>query len=275
MDKVDVVASACWVCIDKSSSTELSEAINSIFRWYRDAAWCFIYLSDISKADCGSEMTYENYLVGGRFINWAFPTISEKVLSRSRWFTRGWTLQELSAPANSKRVLFFTSDALLLGDRDQLSILIATVTGIPAQALSGGDFESYSVKERLQWAKSRSKKREQDKAYSLLGLFGVHMPLLYGKGRKNAMFRLLQERKAVERRKDPNPGSNFGNYVRGKYDQILRASTLIVLSPASIVRSSASVIPKQCKWLIMCRASFQFLSLALFFTYSFCPQASS
>jgi hypothetical protein len=107
-------------CIDKSNSTELAEAINSMFRWYRDAIKCYVYLSDVSRSPFDTDESHEPW---------------EATFRKSRWFTRGWTLQELVAPA---LVEFFTKEGELLGNKNSLERHICEVTGIPAKALRGG-----------------------------------------------------------------------------------------------------------------------------------------
>jgi hypothetical protein len=105
----------------------------------------------------------------------------------SRWFTRGWTLQELIAPAS---VEFFSVENHRLGDKKSQEQLVHEITGIPIQALRGSPLSHFSVKERMSWAETRKTKREEDGAYSLLGIFDIHMPLIYGEGRNEAFFRL-------------------------------------------------------------------------------------
>jgi hypothetical protein len=168
-----------WVdtcCIDKSSSAELQEAINSMFRWYRDAATCYVYLTDVSTPILH------------------VPDISiqpwEAVFRESRWFTRGWTLQELIAPSS---VSFFSKEGAELGNRSSLERHIHEVTGIPGKALRGHNLSDFSVHERMLWAEKRETTRKEDKAYSLLGIFDVHMPLIYGEGRDKAFKRLREE----------------------------------------------------------------------------------
>ncbi len=169
-----------WVdtcCIDKSNSTELAEAINSMFRWYRNAAKCYVYLSDVSitkrkASNQFSEFTWES----------AFRT--------SRWFTRGWTLQELLAPAS---VEFFSREGKRLGDKRTLERQVHEITGIAISALQGAPLSQFGVDERLSWAENRQTTRKEDKAYSLLGIFDVYMPLIYGEGRDNALTRLREE----------------------------------------------------------------------------------
>jgi hypothetical protein len=112
----------------------------------------------------------------------------------SRWFTRGWTLQELIAPTS---VEFFSEDRKLLGDKKSLERHICEITRIPSKALRGSPLAEFSVTERMSWAETRQTTREEDIAYSLLGIFDVHMPLIYGKGRVNAVGRLKE---AIDRK---------------------------------------------------------------------------
>jgi hypothetical protein len=166
-----------WVdicCIDKSSSAELSEAINSMFRWYHDAAKCYTYLPDVSI--CGSIKKDESSL-----------EVWELAFHHSRWFTQGWTLQELIAPTS---VEFFSVEGQRLGDNKSLEQQIHEITGITVQALQGSSLSQFSVNDRMSWAAKRETKREEDAAYSLLGIFDIHMPLIYGEGRKKALVRL-------------------------------------------------------------------------------------
>lgn len=166
-----------WVdtcCIDKSSSAELAEAINSMFCWYQKAARCYVYLPDVSTrkrkaSDTGTECTWES----------AFRD--------SEWFTRGWTLQELLAP---RSVEFFSYDGEWLGDKGTLNRQIQEITAIPISALEGAPLSQFSVEERLSWAETRQTTRGEDMAYSLLGIFGIHLPLIYGEGKEHAFKRL-------------------------------------------------------------------------------------
>jgi hypothetical protein len=163
-----------WVdtcCIDKSSSAELSEAINSMFEWYRRSEVCYAYLEDVPPSD----------LVASGMPLSAFAA--------SRWFRRGWTLQELLAPSH---VRFFNNHWEEIGDRGNLSSVLEDVTGIEKDVLSGGTFSSISVGRRMSWASQRETTRPEDVAYSLLGIFDVNMPLLYGEGDK-AFIRLQEE----------------------------------------------------------------------------------
>lgn len=168
-----------WVdtcCINKSNNTELSEAINSMFRWYSRAAKCYVYLSDVSTN--GHDQT------GVSSPPW------EPAFRSSRWFTRGWTLQELLGPPS---VEFFCSSGNRLGDKMSLKRQIHDITGIAAPALEGTPLSEFSVEERMSWAKSRQTKREEDRAYSLLGIFEIYMPLIYGEGSESAFRRLYDE----------------------------------------------------------------------------------
>ncbi|KAI1380303.1 heterokaryon incompatibility protein-domain-containing protein [Hypoxylon crocopeplum] len=164
-----------WVdtcCINKTSSAELSEAINSMFQWYEEAEVCFAYLEDVSSSG----------------VNTAFES--------ARWFTRGWTLQELLAP---RRLEFFTSEWKSIGTREELSDPISLATGINKAYISDTGLSSRfellrkaSVAERMSWAAKRMTSRKEDIAYCLLGIFGVNMPLIYGEG-MNAFLRLQEE----------------------------------------------------------------------------------
>ena len=157
-----------WVdtcCINKQSSAELSEAINSMYNWYQGAKICYVYLDDVEKT------------------NW------KRTLSKSRWFKRGWTLQELLAPT---RVIFYDRLGRRLGSKSALDGRIASITRIPTTALTLGRFTEYSVAQKMSWSARRVTSRAEDGAYCLLGLFGVNMPLLYGEGQR-AFFRLQEE----------------------------------------------------------------------------------
>ncbi|EJF60763.1 HET-domain-containing protein [Dichomitus squalens LYAD-421 SS1] len=162
-----------WVdtcCIDKTSSTELSEAINSMFLWYACAEVCFAYLEDV-PSDCVLEAPDS-----------AFRT--------ARWHKRGWTLQELIAPA---LVIFVAQDWTIIGNKLQLAQLLQQVTGVWWQVLTRETHLSVvSVGQRMNWASSRSTTRVEDEAYCLMGLFNVNMPTIYGEGRQ-AFQRLQHE----------------------------------------------------------------------------------
>jgi hypothetical protein len=159
-----------WVdtcCIDKSSSAELTEAINSMYRWYQNAAVCYAYLFDV-----GSKKTSEQ----GDF-------------SKSSWWTRGWTLQELIVPS---QVEFYNSTWDILGTKESLMETISAITDIDIRALEGKDLNNFSIAQKMSWASKRTTTRVEDVAYSLLGIFGVSMPMLYGEGQR-AFLRLQEE----------------------------------------------------------------------------------
>jgi hypothetical protein len=161
----------CWIdtcCIDKTSSAELSEAINSMYQWYKDAHICYAYLEDLHR-----DPKLDNY----------------EALSKSRWFTRGWTLQELIAP---QVVEFYDAFWVDIGTRSSLQERLTHITGINERILAGGDPLKSSVAVRMSWAARRETSRLEDEAYCLLGIFGVNMPLLYGEG-KRAFLRLQEE----------------------------------------------------------------------------------
>jgi hypothetical protein len=167
-----------WVdscCIDRKSSSELSEAINSMFRWYQKADICYVYLADVTTELLGDT-------VEGKSWNTAFE--------ESRWFTRGWTLQELIAP---RLVEFFSRDGVYLGSKSTLEGSISRITGMPVEVLQGDSLLNYSVSVRMTWASKRRTKRVEDAVYCQLGLFDVTMPLVYGEGLKKAMKRLENE----------------------------------------------------------------------------------
>ncbi|RYP00916.1 hypothetical protein DL765_010892 [Monosporascus sp. GIB2] len=166
-----------WVdtcCIDKSDAAELQYAFNSMFRWYREAAKCYVYLTDVSTCQQDAE----------RNPSW------ELAFRESRWFTRGWTVQELIAPTI---VEFFSVEGVYLGDKQSLGDQIHNVTGIPLGALQSNTLSDFSIESRMSWIKERNTTRKEDKAYSLFGIFDVCMPLLYGEGEDRAFERLLEE----------------------------------------------------------------------------------
>jgi hypothetical protein len=165
-----------WIdtcCIDKTSSSELSEAINSMYRWYQEAQVCITYLSDVPSEEDPSS---------------PFSSFRD-----CKWFTRGWTLQELIAPP---AIEFYgknvKGDWTEIGTKLSLQNLISEVTMIPIEVLQTGDVKDISLAKRMTWASKRETTREEDRAYSLMGLFDVSMPMLYGEG-KRAFVRLQEE----------------------------------------------------------------------------------
>lgn len=165
-----------WVdtaCIDKRSSSELSEAINSMFSWYRRARICYAFLADVGRRPLFPSKNYDEQFC------------------RSRWFTRGWTLQELLAP---HEMMFFARDWSIIADRRELAEEISRTTTIPKDYILDGwrALSRASVAERMSWLSQRVTTRTEDMAYCMLGIFDINMPLLYGEGSK-AFIRLQEE----------------------------------------------------------------------------------
>ncbi|TRX97799.1 hypothetical protein FHL15_001554 [Xylaria flabelliformis] len=182
-------------CINQTDTVELTRSINSMYRWYQNAARCYVYLSDVQFAPAESA---------------AAPPLSkvdwEPAFRQSRWFTRGWTLQELLAP---RSVEFLSSDGVKLGDKASLEREIHQITGIDLAALGGTDLSRFSFEKRMSWAGGRRTKWVEDIIYSLLGIFGVYLPLIYGEGKDNAHRRLRDE---IE--KLPSEKSQLANFYR-------------------------------------------------------------
>lgn len=162
-----------WVdtcCIDKTSSAELSVAINSMYRWYGGAVVCYAFLSDVEndnvEVDAGAA-----------------------AFANSAWFSRGWTLQELLAPP---KVEFYNISWQKIGTKVTLGTAIVAKTGIDMDALTGGNLAAFSIARRMSWAAGRETTVPEDTAYCLFGLFGVNMPMLYGEGER-AFIRLQEE----------------------------------------------------------------------------------
>ncbi|TRX90612.1 hypothetical protein FHL15_008585 [Xylaria flabelliformis] len=172
-----------WVdtcCINKESSSELSEAINSMFNWYKMAAICIVFLQDVQQ-DVQSPNDLED------------PDNNRGHFRKSKWFTRGWALQELLAP--QQHLLFYDSQWQLIGDMKedaQLCDIISEITSIPVAFLTGAPLSEACVAKKMSWASKRKTTRVEDIAYSLLGIFGVNMALLYGEGSR-AFVRLQEE----------------------------------------------------------------------------------
>ncbi|KAI9150707.1 heterokaryon incompatibility protein-domain-containing protein [Paramyrothecium foliicola] len=167
-----------WVdtcCIDKTSSAELSESINSMFAWYSESSICYAFLEDVNSTE-----DFVRPKATRPSCEWKPP----------RWFTRGWTLQELLAPSH---IVFYSEDWRLLGSLSEHQHVIADLTGIEHGILDRRlSLDEVPVATRMSWASKRNTTRKEDEAYCLLGIFDVHMPLLYGEGDK-AFQRLLKE----------------------------------------------------------------------------------
>ena len=182
-----------WIdtcCIDKDSSAELTEAINSMFQWYQKAQVCYVFLRDVQSIDELLHAVPNNPVFRARSQKVAFY---EDEFKKSEWFRRGWTLQELLAP---RQLQFFGGDFRCIGSRAELAGLISAASGIDKlyveQPLSSNVLQDLSIAERMRWASKRETTKEEDMAYCLLGLFDVNMPLLYGEGKK-AFIRLQLE----------------------------------------------------------------------------------
>ncbi|WYZ44470.1 hypothetical protein EsH8_VII_000906 [Colletotrichum jinshuiense] len=211
-----------WIdtcCIDKSSSSELSEAINSMFRWYQKAALCIAYLADVAShpkptsEDCAA------------------------ALARSRWFSRGWTLQELLAPVY---LTFYSAEWQKLGSRSVYSDAIAQATKIEAKYLYGSQrLANASVAERMSWAAKRQTTRVEDLAYCLLGIFDVNMPLIYGEGTK--AFRRLQE--AILRETDDQSIFAWGDLSEGNVLVATQGPRPLIAESPSLFENSGDIIP--------------------------------
>jgi hypothetical protein len=182
-----------WVdtcCINKSTNDELSTAINSMFRWYQRAKKCYVYLPDV----CVSEEVTDAL---------AYRITWEEAFRQSRWFTRGWTLQELLAPAS---VEFFSKEGKRLGSKISLEQEICDITKIPIAVLRGQSRPAQcSIEERISWAAKRTTTIREDKVYCLLGIFGVFLPLIYGEGEEYATLRLREE---IKKRQEERGAGN-------------------------------------------------------------------
>ena len=160
-----------WVdtcCIDKRSSADLSEAINSMYRWYERSGVCYAYLHDLT----GPGLLIARKKVGkcNQFKRW----------SSSEWFSRGWTLQEMIAPRD---VRFFDKDWQIIGNKDTLADSLNDITRVPEHILRDGlSGNRPRVAQIMSWAADRTTTRVEDRAYSLMGLLNVNMPMLYGEG---------------------------------------------------------------------------------------------
>lgn len=165
-----------WIdtcCIDKTSSAELTEAINSMFQWYASSAVCYVFLSDLPPADDENS-----------------SALQSSSMAKCRWFTRGWTLQELLAPPT---VMFYDGGWQPRGTKTDLGPAISFVTGIDEEVLlNSARIGTFTVARRMSWAAGRVTTRVEDMSYSLLGIFGVNMPMMYGEG-ENAFIRLQDE----------------------------------------------------------------------------------
>ncbi|KAF2632230.1 HET-domain-containing protein [Macroventuria anomochaeta] len=167
-----------WIdtcCIDRWDNNERSKAINSMFQWYRNAARCYVFLSDVLLSAVTGTATCSDW---------------EASFRKSEWFTRGWTLQELIAPVS---VEFFSREGQRIGDRASLDQLIHEITDIPLAALRNCPLDQFSTSERRRWVENRRTTEDEDIVYCLLGVLGISMPITYGEGKESALRRLQAE----------------------------------------------------------------------------------
>ncbi|KAE8453912.1 hypothetical protein EG329_007688 [Mollisiaceae sp. DMI_Dod_QoI] len=175
-----------WIdtcCIDKTNQVELDETLPAMFHYYRKSQVCYTYLADVPSGDD--------------------PHEKDSKFRTSKWFTRGWTVQELVAPLY---VTFFNQGWEEIGTKASLQKVVSEITGITSQILLTNYGGEISVKDRLAWAANRETYEAEDKAYCLMGLLGVSMPVRYKEGEKEAFKRLQEEidKLADESSTDPN-----------------------------------------------------------------------
>lgn len=201
-----------WIntcCIDKRDSVELAEAINSMYQWYRNSKICVVYLEDVPQ----------------------------KQLTDSEWFDKGWTLQELIAP---KEVSFFDHDWNFLGKKTDILPGLSQTTKIPEGILNhASELSSCSVAQRMSWAANRTTTRVEDKAYSLMGLFDVNMPMIYGE-REKAFLRLQQH--IIQKSKDESIfawNMDFPGSIRA-YSGLYAPSPLAYARCSEIIKTDGS-----------------------------------
>ncbi|KAI5921476.1 hypothetical protein F4810DRAFT_712511 [Camillea tinctor] len=233
----DIEKGYFWVdtcCIDKSNSTELAEAINSMFKWYQNAERCYVYLADVPPKD---HQTF-GYMLRSTW---------EPYFRKCTWFTRDWTLQELIAPP---KVEFFSAQRQRLGDKNSLEKLLHDITRIDKAALRGRALSEFTVSQRMSWSEGRETKREEDRAYSLLGIFNVYLPLLYSEGVDNAFRRLEKEIYC------PSPnradGLSFNRHVSTRQASLRKGLLdLLYFEDSDIrLRNLKSPNRKTCQWIL-------------------------
>jgi len=215
-----------WIdtcCIDKTNSVELGEAINSMFRWYKEASICYAYLSDVPSGD-------NSWDQGSKFFS-------------SRWFRRGWTLQELLAPENLR---FYDQTWTSIGTKREMSGEIETITGIPRQFLLGWEeLHGASVAQRMSWAAKRDTTRKEDLAYCLLGIFRISMPIIYGGDGDQAFSRLQEE--IMKKMEDDSIlawGLNPAESIPSKSADIVSAG-ILATAPSDFANCGRIVLRKQ------------------------------
>ncbi|PVI07990.1 hypothetical protein DM02DRAFT_637793 [Periconia macrospinosa] len=195
----------CWIdtcCVDKSNFGEWSEAVNSMFKWYQNSAFCIAYLSDFEGVGLGADSECDSKVrlkaKAGLGVQDGPPAYSEvdgthslADLGQCRWFSCGWTLQQLIAP---RYVQFYDSQWRFYLEKREFATELSRITGVPVDTIKSMDYQSrrYSVAEIMFWASSRTTTQVEDMSYCLFGLFEINLPLIYGEGGK-AFFRLQEE----------------------------------------------------------------------------------
>ena len=223
-----------WVdtcCIDKRSSAELSEAINSMYRWYENAQVCYAYLHDAPDSSFPVARNDERYANG-------WP----------EWFSRGWTLQEMIAPSD---VQFFYKEWQAIGDKRTFKVActLKEITGVPTHILTDGLYGNRPcVAQIMSWAANRTTTRVEDRAYSLMGLLGVNMPMLYGEGKK-AFHRLQLE--IIRMSNDQsifawgwNEEVRIGNILADDPSVFRHCSTMTLMGPDEFIGYLAKEMPE-------------------------------
>ncbi|OSC99769.1 HET-domain-containing protein [Trametes coccinea BRFM310] len=218
-------------CIDTSNSAELGETINSMFDLYKRASMCYAYLHDVPPRED--------------------PHSPTSCFRKSRWFTRAWTLQELIAPGS---IIFLSYDWQVIGPKWRLAPLIESITGIDRLVLTHKrDLNDVSIACRMSWAANRQARREEDRAYSLMGIFGVSLPTIYGE-KQHAFIRLQEEiiRRSQDQSifawgaalKEHSTGTVVTMAQEHDYESQKEADTLLASSPAEFAGCAGiSTIP--------------------------------
>ncbi|KAH8719377.1 hypothetical protein GQ44DRAFT_366548 [Phaeosphaeriaceae sp. PMI808] len=181
-----------------------------MYRWYQGSGMCYAYLADVPP----NAVVHQTRTISPEF-------------SKSRWFTRGWTLQELIAPS---MVIFLDQEWQEIGTKSSLQSIISEITGIPDTILQGADLESASAAQRMSWASKRETTRVEDLTYCLIGIFGVSIPLLYGEGER-AFIRLQEEIMKISDDHSLFAWESFGPH-----------GGLLATSPAAFLKSN-KIIP--------------------------------
>ncbi|RII22471.1 hypothetical protein CUC08_Gglean000061 [Alternaria sp. MG1] len=225
-----------WIdtcCIDRWNNNERSKAINSMFQWYKNAARCYVFLSDVSVSTAIEPVQRSDW---------------EASFRASAWFTRGWTLQELIAPVS---VEFFSCKGQRIGDKTSLDQLIHKTTSIPLRALRNCSLDEFTTSERERWAKNRRTTEEEDIVYCLLGILGVSMPTAYGEGEESARSRLQAELEGASDAPSILPFSRNSRFV-GRESQLVEleaklfsseqtTTTLAIVGPGGTGKSQLAL----------------------------------